>query len=80
MVDAEDRAANDDASCLAEGRLFFSTATMSLSLHRLHSRMARQRRLCSSITLRNLSLRPSAVVYVALGAEVLAHHPACQAF
>jgi hypothetical protein len=73
-------AANDDASCLAEGRLFSTTATLFLSLHRLHTRMARQRRLCSSITLRNLSLRPSALAYVALGAEVLTHHPAGQAF
>jgi hypothetical protein len=39
-VEAEDMAANDDASCLAEGRLFSSTATKSLSLHRLHTRMA----------------------------------------
>ena len=79
-MDAEDIAANDDASPLAEGRLFSSTATTSLSLHRLHTQMARQRPLCSSITFRNLSLRPSAVAYVALGAEVLAHHPAGQAF
>ena len=38
-----------------------STATTSLALQRLPTRIARQKRLCSSITFRNLSLRPSAV-------------------
>ena len=36
-------------------------ATRSLAFQHLPTRMATQRRLCSSITVRNLSLRPSAV-------------------
>ena len=38
-----------------------NTARTSLDLQRLPTRVARHRRLCSSITLRNLSRRPSAV-------------------